>query len=71
MAEPRTTPCDAAERSGRLAKAKQFADAADTILMIETEPGQLTDAVVTLYIHAGIAAADVLAVIAEPDLCPP
>lgn len=48
MAEPRTTPCDAAERAGRLAKAREFADAAATITTVEVEAGQLTDAVVTL-----------------------
>ena len=58
--EPRTTPCDAAKRAGRLAKAKQFADAAATVIASREHSDQFTDAIITPYVHAGIAAADVV-----------
>lgn len=51
-------PCSAQVRAGRLAKAKQFLEAADLI-----EPSQaddIADAYVTMCVHAGIAAADVI-----------
>ena len=51
--------CSAATRRGRLDKAVQFADAAELIETMVDEDEQI-DAYVTLCVHAGIAAADVL-----------
>lgn len=56
----RTTSCDAATREGRLAKAKQFMNAADTIEALADTADDIADAYVTLCMHAGIAAADVI-----------
>jgi hypothetical protein len=58
--EGRTTPCNDARRVGRLAKAKQFADAAETVTIVQDTPDQYVDVLITLYVHAGIAAADVI-----------
>lgn len=58
------TPCtvraDDAMRRGRLAKAEQFADAAVAVDMLADEATDVADACVTLCVHAGIAAADVI-----------
>ena len=51
-------PCSAQVRSGRLAKAKQFLAAAE--LIEDSLSGYVTDAYVTMCVHAGIAAADVI-----------
>lgn len=51
--------CSDAVRSGRLDKARQFADAAEIIETMVDGP-DLDDAYITLCVHAGIAAADVL-----------
>lgn len=56
----RTTPCNAIMRSGRQRKAMQFYAAASDITDLATDPGDICDAYVTLLVHAGIAAADVL-----------
>lgn len=45
---------------GRMKKAKQFADAADLILDFADDEGMITDAYVTMAVHAGIAASDVI-----------
>jgi hypothetical protein len=45
---------------GRRSKANQFADAFATVLEFADEPGDVSDACVTLAVHAGIAAADVV-----------
>lgn len=58
--DPRSTPCGQARQAGRLQKATQFLDAAATINVIAERPDQYPDAVITLYVHAGIAAADVI-----------
>ena len=52
--------CTAAVRAGRLKKAREFRLAAE--LLEESAPGQddLADAYVTMCVHAGIAAADVI-----------
>ncbi|HET9059830.1 MAG TPA: hypothetical protein VFN61_07905, partial [Acidimicrobiales bacterium] len=50
-------PCDETVRAGRLAKARQFLAAAEEI---KPSGGEGTDAYVTLCVHAGIAAADVI-----------
>ena len=47
-------------RNGRLAKAEQFASAAELIDELADGDQDLCDAYVTLCVHAGIAAADVL-----------
>lgn len=46
--------------TGRLAKARQFADAAHDVLALAGEADDVADAFVTLAVHAGIAAADVI-----------
>lgn len=56
----RTTPADDSVRRGRMAKAEQFADAAETVHDLADEAADIADAYVTLCVHAGIAAADVI-----------
>ena len=58
----RTRRCDKATRAGRLRKAEQFADAYGLVRDFAGEDGELdvADAAVTLAVHAGIAAADVI-----------
>ena len=51
--------CSEATRRGRLDKATQFADAAE-IIEAMVDGDDLDDAYITLCVHAGIAAADVL-----------
>ena len=55
----RTQPCTPATRAGRLAKARQFHRAAETIATV-IDDHEVADAYVTLCVHAGIAAADVI-----------
>lgn len=55
----RTQRCTSATRAGRLAKARQFQLAAETIAAV-IEGEEIEDAYVTLCVHAGIAAADVI-----------
>ena len=57
MAE--TKRCAASTRAGRMAKARQFLVAAETIATV-VDDQEIADAFVTLCIHAGIAAADVI-----------
>lgn len=54
---PRTRECTPGVAIGRMRKAEQFADAAELISEFAEEVG---DAYVTLLVHAGIAAADVI-----------
>jgi len=56
----RTRPCNVGIRQGRLQKANQFMDAADMIRELADGSGDVADAYVTLCVHAGIAAADVI-----------
>lgn len=56
----RTKKADASIREGRLAKAEQFAEAARTVLDLADETDAVADAFVTLAVHAGIAAGDVI-----------
>jgi len=56
----RTQPCDQGTRVGRLAKAKQFADAAEMIETITDGAIDVEDAYITMCVHAGIAAADAI-----------
>jgi hypothetical protein len=51
-------PCSPQIRAGRLAKAKQFLAAAG--LIEDSASGDVADAYVTLCVHSGIAAADVI-----------
>lgn len=61
---PRTRRCDEATIAGRLRKAEQFLDAAETIREFADDEHDVGDALVTLCVHAGIAAADVLCCVA-------
>lgn len=55
----RTVKADRAVRDGRLAKARQFLHVADDARALADGDG-VGDAAVTLYVHAGIAAADAI-----------
>jgi hypothetical protein len=54
-----TKHCTASARTGRMAKARQFLVAAETIATV-IDDQEIADAFVTLCVHAGIAAADVI-----------
>ena len=56
----RTRPCDDAIVQGRLRKAEQFWDAAESIRELADDETEIGDVYVTLCVHAGIAAADVV-----------
>lgn len=56
----RTVECTPATRAGRRAKARQFLDEAEKVLELADDPADVADAYVTLLVHAGIAAADVI-----------
>jgi hypothetical protein len=56
----RTRVCDDAVTAGRLRKAEQFVDAAETVREFADDELDVADAYVTLCVHAGIAAADVI-----------
>lgn len=55
-----TRPCSQATREGRLRKARQFFGSADMIATLAEDDDEVADAYVTLCVHAGIAAADVI-----------
>ncbi|MBC9927131.1 MULTISPECIES: hypothetical protein [unclassified Leucobacter] len=55
----RTVAADKAVRLGRLAKAQQFLQVADDAREL-SEGADIADACVTLFVHAGIAAADAI-----------
>jgi hypothetical protein len=58
---PRTRECTQQVRAGRLAKAIQFAEVFDQARILAEEAREdVADACVTLAVHAGIAAADVI-----------
>jgi hypothetical protein len=59
-ARGRTAKCDEGTRKGRLDKAKQFSQSAETIAAFADDEQDLIDSYVTLCIHAGIAASDVI-----------
>ncbi|MBF0722606.1 hypothetical protein [Sanguibacter inulinus] len=59
---PRETEASRTEIDGRSSKAEQFQLAAQMVRDLDEGDGALDDAVVTLCVHAGIAAADVLLV---------
>ena len=54
----KTTPAGESVRLGRLAKALQFKAVADDALALAQDGSDVADAVVTLFVHAGIAASD-------------
>jgi hypothetical protein len=56
----RISPCTSEIRRGRLRKANQFIDAAATIADSADQEADVADAFVTMCVHAGIAAADVI-----------
>lgn len=56
----RTQPCTVRIRQGRLHKAEQFIEAANLIRDIADEHEDIVNAYVTLCVHAGIAASDVI-----------
>lgn len=56
----RLRDCDERTAAGRLAKAEQFLDAAATVRDLADDEADVGDALVTLCVHAGIAAADVI-----------
>lgn len=56
----RTRPCSTTITQGRLDKANQFIIAAETIRDIADQDDEVADAFVTLCVHAGIAASDVI-----------
>ena len=58
--DPRTRQCTAATRAARLDKARQFWRAAEALDTLSADRDDLSDAYVTLCIHAGIASADVI-----------
>jgi hypothetical protein len=60
----RTTTCDEATIAGRLRKAEQFLESAATIREFADDEQDVADACVTMYVHAGVAAADVICCIA-------
>lgn len=61
---PRTRPCDRALSRGRLRKANQFFEQAELIRELSDDASEAADASVSLYVLAGIAAADVICCIA-------
>lgn len=56
----RTKPCTATIAQGRLKKANQFITAAETVREFADDGEDVADAYVTLCVHAGIAASDVI-----------
>lgn len=56
----RTVSADDNVRRGRLAKARQFLRVAEDARDLADDEATVGDAAVTLYVHAGIAAADAI-----------
>jgi hypothetical protein len=56
----RTSDCDESFIRGRLRKAEQFLDSAAVVRDLADDEGEVGDALVTLCVHAGIAASDVI-----------
>jgi hypothetical protein len=56
----RLRDCDAAFIAGRLRKAEQFLQSAATLREMSDSEAEVGDSVVTLCVHAGIAASDVI-----------
>lgn len=57
---PRISKSDQTTVRGRLRKAEQFMEAADTIHELADDERDIADAYVTLCVHAGIAASDAI-----------
>ena len=55
-----TRACDDSIASGRMSKANQFLQSADDVGELADDEAEVRDAVVTLLVHASIAAADVV-----------
>ncbi|MET0306281.1 MAG: hypothetical protein ABW196_08640 [Solirubrobacterales bacterium] len=60
MTPTRIRDCDGSTIEGRLRKAEQFLEAAATIRDLADDEADVGDAFVTLCVHAGIAASDVI-----------
>lgn len=60
MMATRMRDCDESIIRGRLRKAEQFLDAAANIRDLSDDEADVGDALVTLCVHAGIAASDVI-----------
>jgi hypothetical protein len=58
------SPCDARVIAGRMRKAEQFLTAAENVRDLAENEEDARDAFVTLCVHAGIAASDVLCCLA-------
>lgn len=56
----RTVDCTSQTRAGRLKKAKQFLETAEIVETMADDIDDVTDAYVTLLVHAGVAASDVI-----------
>jgi hypothetical protein len=56
----RLQDCDESFIRGRLRKAEQFLDSAALLRDISDDEADVGDAMATLYVHAGIAASDVI-----------
>lgn len=56
----RTVSCTPQTRAGRLRKAKQFLETAEIVETMADDIDDVTDAYVTLLVHAGVAASDVI-----------
>jgi len=61
---PRLRKCDESTIAGRLAKAEQFLEGAEIIREFAADEQDVADAYVTLCVHCGVAAADVICCIA-------
>jgi len=61
---PRLRKCDERTVAGRLAKAEQFLEGAEIIREFAAEEQDVADAYVTLCVHAGVAASDVVCCVA-------
>jgi hypothetical protein len=56
----RTHECDESTTRGRLRKAEQFLDSAANLRDLADDEAEIGDVLVTLCVHAGIAASDVI-----------
>jgi hypothetical protein len=61
---PRLHRCDESTIAGRFAKAEQFLEGAEIIREFASDEQDVADAYVTLCVHCGVAAADVICCIA-------
>ena len=56
----KTRKCTKADQDGRAKKARKFLEAAEIVAVLADDDADLLDATITLWVHAGIAAADAL-----------